>query len=53
MACHPHLPAVRADQRGHDLHGGRLAGAVGTQQRERCSASDLQVDAVEDGLAAE
>jgi hypothetical protein len=35
-------------QRGHDLHGGGLAGAVGTQQRERRSRADLQVDAVKD-----
>jgi hypothetical protein len=53
MACDAHLAAVGADQRGHDLRGGGLAGAVGAQQRERCSRADLQVDAVEDGLAAE
>jgi len=53
VACDAHLAAVGVDQRGHDLHGGGLAGAVRTQQRERCSRADLQVDAVKDGLAAE
>jgi len=41
---------VGVHQRGHDLHGGGLAGAVGTQQRERRSRADLQVDAVKDDL---
>jgi len=46
MACDAHLAAVGVHQRGHDLHGGGLAGAVGTEQRERRSRWHLQVDAV-------
>jgi hypothetical protein len=53
MAHDAHLAAVGVDHRGHDLHGGGLAGTVGTQQRERCSSADRQVDAVEDDLVAE
>jgi hypothetical protein len=37
-ACEAHLAAVGVHQRRHDLHGGGLAGAVGTQLRERRSA---------------
>jgi hypothetical protein len=47
------LPAVGVHQRGHDLNGGGLSGAVGTQQRERRSRAGLQVDAVKDDFAAE
>ena len=41
VACDAHLTAVCVDQCGHDLHDGGLAGAVRTQQRERCSDADL------------
>ena len=41
------LPRVGARQRGEDLHGGRLAGAVGPEQREHAAGGDLERQAVE------
>ena len=35
-------------QRGDDLEERRLAGAVGSQQRDRLAGADVEIDAVED-----
>ena len=48
MAEDPHGPAVGLDQRGEDLDGCGLAGAIRTEQREDRAFRDVQVDAVED-----
>ncbi len=53
MARDVHLAAVEPDQRGQDLHGGGLPGAVGAEQGEDRSLGDVQVDAVEHDLVAE
>jgi hypothetical protein len=43
----------RAEQGGHDLQEGRLAGPVGTQEGHRLAGSDVEVDAIEDALGTE
>jgi len=52
VAQHARRAAVGGVQRGEDLDGGGLAGAVRAQQREDRSRRDLEVDAVEDDLLA-
>ena len=47
------LAGVGADQRGQDLDGGGLPGAVRAEQREDRSRRDGQVDAVEHDVVAE
>ena len=47
------LPAVRRDQGGQDLHGGRFAGAVRAEHGEDRSLGHGQVDAVEHRRAPE
>jgi hypothetical protein len=39
--------AVRAQQRGEDAHGRRLAGAVGAEQGEDAGGGHLEVDAAQ------
>jgi hypothetical protein len=53
MAGDAHVAAVSGEQRGEDLDGGRLAGAVGAEQREDRALGDVQVDPFEDRLVAE
>jgi hypothetical protein len=52
MAGDAHVAAVSGEQRGEDLDGGRLAGAVGAEQREDRALGDVQVDPFEDRLVA-
>lgn len=52
MARHLGLAAVGGDERGEDLDGGGLAGAVRPEQGEHGSGRDVQIDAVEDGVVA-
>ena len=46
-ARHGRPARVGARERGEDLHGGRLAGAVGAEQREHAAGGDLDGQAVE------
>jgi hypothetical protein len=48
-----HLAGVGRNQRRQDPHDRRLAGAVRPEQREDRARRDLEVDPVEDDLAAE
>jgi hypothetical protein len=50
---HAHLAGVGRNQRRQDPHDRRLAGAVRPEQREDRARRDLEVDSVEDDLAAE
>ena len=52
VAADVQVAGVGGDERGEDLDGGGLAGAVRTEQREDGTGRDAQVDAVEDGLVS-
>jgi hypothetical protein len=52
LPVQPDLTAHRRQLPGHDEQAGRLAGPVGTQQRDHFTRVDLDVQAVHDGLRA-
>jgi hypothetical protein len=52
VASHPGGPTVCGEQGGQDADCGRLARAVGPQQREHRAFGHVQVDAVEHCLLA-
>jgi hypothetical protein len=46
------VSGVGGDERGQDLDGGGLAGALRAEQREHGPGRDVQIDTVEDELFA-
>src|SRR5258705_1854551 len=52
MSGDGHGPGVRSDEGGEDVNDGGLAGAVRSEQGKHGARSDIEVDAVEDGLLA-